>query len=229
MSSWADGLMAAVSALGASAAVCAGAVAAARLLRIDLLVNRSAAPGPDPREVIDLMAELAGLAKREGLLSLEGHLKSLGNPLLTAGVGMAIDGVPADRIELSLLSEAEADLGDSRAETLLERYPVAVPASGAAMIVGAVLGTGGTMAGIGAIVGGVGAGVFFAGILIAMRLFSPPRGVSTAAAGRAMAGMLTARGVALIRQGFDGPATRAALSGLLPPRAQEAAARAQAA
>ncbi|MBE3563169.1 MAG: flagellar motor stator protein MotA [Hydrogenibacillus schlegelii] len=47
---------------------------------------------PDPNDLIDRFMEWAQIARREGLLALEGHLEAIEDPFLKNGMKMVVDG-----------------------------------------------------------------------------------------------------------------------------------------
>lgn len=64
--------------------------------------------GKSPVEVIELMSKLSDKARREGLLSLEGDIGNIGDPFLTNGLKMAIDGSAPETIDATLRLEVLA-------------------------------------------------------------------------------------------------------------------------
>ena len=69
---------------------------------------------PDPRAEIRRFMQYAGIARRDGLLALEGQVASNSDPFLVRGLQMVIDGTPRDKIqqilqiELSCIQERHA-------------------------------------------------------------------------------------------------------------------------
>lgn len=62
----------------------------------------------DPRAIIKQILEMAQLARKEGLLSLEQHTQNLKNEFLKKGLGMVIDGIEQDYIKDVLTIEIES-------------------------------------------------------------------------------------------------------------------------
>ncbi|HBE70577.1 MAG TPA: motility protein A [Planctomycetaceae bacterium] len=62
----------------------------------------------DLLEIINQLVSLAETARRDGLLALEGKMAEVEQPVIKAGLQMAIDGSDADTIEAVMRSEMEA-------------------------------------------------------------------------------------------------------------------------
>jgi chemotaxis protein MotA len=62
----------------------------------------------DPIKVIEQIVSLAETARREGLLSLENHMEEIDNPLLSAGIRMAVDGMSPEIVESIMNTEIDA-------------------------------------------------------------------------------------------------------------------------
>lgn len=62
----------------------------------------------DPAAIVELIADMSGQARKEGLLSLETTMKSLDNDFLKRGLGMVIDGVEHSYIEEVLNAEIDS-------------------------------------------------------------------------------------------------------------------------
>ncbi len=62
----------------------------------------------DLLEIINQLVSLAEVARRDGLLALEGKMAEVQQPVIKAGLQMAIDGNDADTIESVMRSEMEA-------------------------------------------------------------------------------------------------------------------------
>lgn len=60
-----------------------------------------------PAEEIDRIIEYANLARKEGLLALEGKVKELDDPFFAKGVQLVIDGFPAETVRDIMELEAE--------------------------------------------------------------------------------------------------------------------------
>ncbi len=59
-------------------------------------------------QLIEQIVELAEVARREGLLALEGKLEEVENPFIVLGIQMAVDGTSAEVIEAIMQTEIEA-------------------------------------------------------------------------------------------------------------------------
>ena len=62
----------------------------------------------DLAAIITQLVELADVARRDGLLALEGKMNEVENPIIKGGLQMAIDGNDADSIEAVMRTEMEA-------------------------------------------------------------------------------------------------------------------------
>ena len=67
-----------------------------------------------PAETVDLLADLAGVARRHGLLELEKRLSAVPDPFLRGALQMVADGVPAERLRRVLEQETEARRREDR-------------------------------------------------------------------------------------------------------------------
>jgi chemotaxis protein MotA len=233
MSFWTEGVPIMIAALAASAAICGGAIAAAKLARIDGLLARWTAGVPGPDVLIDQLSGMADLAKREGLLSLERHVQSLREPLLVAGVGMIIEGVPAARIMETIEAEscAEAATGPwpRRALAWLTNHPQPIAGLSAATLLVIFLSSRGDLMQTGQAAAAAGLGVLLVGVLGMAVVGSPERTGAGNEARRVLSGLVLAKGIAMIRQGMDGPAVRSGLMAMLPQGARGTAVRSKAA
>ena len=69
---------------------------------------------PTLDERISTLCDLAGKARREGLLALDREIGAVRDPFLRAGLRMAVDGVPPEHLEAVLESEIAARTSDER-------------------------------------------------------------------------------------------------------------------
>lgn len=63
----------------------------------------------DPYEMIDRLVQMAERARREGLLALQDDVASLGNPLLSRGVQMIVDGTDPEVVRATMETQVELD------------------------------------------------------------------------------------------------------------------------
>lgn len=63
--------------------------------------------GVDRRKLVDKMLDIAGAARKEGLLALESKLPEIDNPFLRRGVRLLVDGTEADAVVSMLELEME--------------------------------------------------------------------------------------------------------------------------
>jgi chemotaxis protein MotA len=93
---------------------------------------------PTMDERIATLVDLAGTARREGLLALDREIHGLGDPFLRAGLQLAIDGVPPEHLEAVMEGEIAARTSDERvAARFFARMGGASPTIG---IIGTVIG-----------------------------------------------------------------------------------------
>jgi chemotaxis protein MotA len=64
--------------------------------------------GMGAEQVVKLMGELSEKARRDGILALESEIEKLGDPFLSSGLKMAVDGVDPSAIESTLRLELVA-------------------------------------------------------------------------------------------------------------------------
>lgn len=86
---------------------------------------------PKPAEQIDRIVSLASLARKEGLLALEGKLKEIEDPFFAKGLQLVIDGFPADTVRQIL--ELEANWSSARhgvGKKMLDQLAAYAPAFG---------------------------------------------------------------------------------------------------
>lgn len=94
--------------------------------------------GPRTADLIDLVVELATIARRQGMLPLENRARTIPDPFLRHGLQLAVDGVPTDRLRSILEREMAAHRTDDRAaERFFARLGGYAPTVG---IIGTVIG-----------------------------------------------------------------------------------------
>jgi chemotaxis protein MotA len=94
--------------------------------------------GPRTDELIDLVVELATIARRQGMLPLENRALAIEDPFLRHGLQLTVDGVPTDRLRSILEREMVAYRTDDRAaERFFARLGGYAPTIG---IIGTVIG-----------------------------------------------------------------------------------------
>jgi chemotaxis protein MotA len=74
----------------------------------------SSVPVLRPAGTVDLIADLAGVARRDGLLQLEKRLAGVPDPFLRRALQMVVDGVPAEQLRRVLEQETEARRREDR-------------------------------------------------------------------------------------------------------------------
>lgn len=109
------------------------------VLRIGSLIRKTIVSRQiQPQEVIDQFMEMAYLARREGILALEPHIKSLDNLYVRKGLQLMVDGIEPEVIRN--IMETEIDNTAARHETgvgLLNALASYAPAMG---LIGTVIG-----------------------------------------------------------------------------------------
>jgi len=94
--------------------------------------------GPRTTDLIDLVVELATIARRQGMLPLENRARTLTDPFLRHGLQLTVDGVPTERLRSILEREMAAYRTDDRAaERFFARMGGYAPTVG---IIGTVIG-----------------------------------------------------------------------------------------
>jgi chemotaxis protein MotA len=88
----------------------------ADLRRIGAWFRLAFAPVPvlRPAGTVDLIADLAGVARRDGMLDLEKRLPAVDDPFLRHALQMVVDGVPAERLRRVLEQESAARRREDR-------------------------------------------------------------------------------------------------------------------
>jgi chemotaxis protein MotA len=225
---WLQDVVGVIGLVAAAIGACVLAVVIARQSRLEAVLRRwGGEDAPEPRVVIAMLAECAEVARKQGLLALEGFVAQVREPILARGVSLAVEARTPEEIRDALHAEVEA-LAARRAGAAASLGTVALCIRGVglaaltAVVVGAsvlvvagpeVLPAPGLLMGAGMAVGvlaGVGGGI------LGMR-------GERAQAGNVLAGLLIAEGVALIRAGQDGWTVERALARLLPDEPQGAA------
>lgn len=93
---------------GALAALCI-AFPLGSLLKMPKVLKKLFFPKhPDMKPVITQLVELAEIARRDGILALEGKTEEIEDPFVLLGIQMAVDGTDAELMERILRSEMEA-------------------------------------------------------------------------------------------------------------------------
>ncbi|HEV7204482.1 MAG TPA: motility protein A [Jatrophihabitans sp.] len=124
--------------VGTFGAACAGAMFDDVKALPKQLIRAFTAKPSTPGDSVDVIVALAGRARREGLLSLEGEIAAVENPFLKRALEMAVDGTDADELGEILGAEIDAKrAGDGAAAKLFHDMGGFSPTIG---IIGTVLG-----------------------------------------------------------------------------------------
>lgn len=93
---------------GALAAICI-AFPFAALFLIPGVIKKVVKPSvPDLKPVIRQLVEFSEIARRDGILALEGKTEEIADPFILLGIQMAVDGTDSELMEAVLRSEMEA-------------------------------------------------------------------------------------------------------------------------
>ncbi|MGY1808160.1 motility protein A [Blastococcus sp. SYSU D00669] len=216
----------------------AGAVVAGSAMddvrKVGRWVRQALAPArvPTAAQRIDVLVDLAGRARREGLLALDRQVGDVDDPFLRRGLRLAIDGTDPERLKAYLEAEISVLQAEDRAAArFFARMGGYAPTVG---IIGTVVGLMHVMGRLDQpdTIGPLVASAFVAtlwGVLSANVLWLPmsARILRTSALRSAQLELLLT-GIAEIQAGTNPRLVRQRLTGLLPP-AEAAAARARAA
>jgi chemotaxis protein MotA len=94
--------------------------------------------GPQAADLIDLVVDLATVARRHGMLPLENRARAIEDPFLRHGLQLTVDGVPTEQLRSILEREMAAYRTDDRAaERFFARLGGYAPTVG---IIGTVIG-----------------------------------------------------------------------------------------
>jgi flagellar motor component MotA len=175
------------------------------------------APGVD----IERLASLAGIAKTEGLLSLESHIAGSGDEILETGLHFLVEGAPRPRIrrELELVLDrrisAETKAGGGRWTRVA--HIVVLAAAIAGLVTAWRVGT--TAPGY---LPAVAAYLICMASLLGLAFVGPlcDRSFAVAGSGVALSGLLSLEALLLISDRADAATVRDHLTGLLPPSAR---------
>lgn len=227
---WLEGIPTLLAIAMAAVGACGIALAAAHAMDLPTLLARKQ-PAASPEQAVDRIAQIADVARREGLLAAELMVDAGREPILAMGISLAIEGATPDTVRERLDSQVQARVAlPARGGSPLRgpSFPPILTMAAAGMVLAVILGFArdpGSLGGLPALaVLGI-AGVMAIGVSV---LGSRDRSHVSKTDG-ALAALLEAAGAGMIRQGFDGSAVRAHLTGLLPPSARPRVAPAKAA
>jgi chemotaxis protein MotA len=123
---------------GSIGAAVAGGLMADALATPKTLIRAFTGKPPKPGEVVGVIVELAGRARREGLLALESAAAEIEDPFLKRGLQLAIDGTDAEEVASILSSEVETKrAADTAAAKIFADMGAYAPTIG---IIGTVMG-----------------------------------------------------------------------------------------
>ena len=171
-------------------------------------------------------AALAGLAKEEGILSLETRITGCGDEILESGVRLLVEGAPKARIRRELEHvldrriSAETRAGGGRWTRVTHLLVLAAAIAG--LVAAWRVGT--TAPGLAQ---GVTAFLFCMASLLGLAFVGPlcDRAFAVAGAGVAFSGLLSLETIVLISDRADAATVRSRLAELLPPSYDTGAAR----
>lgn len=94
--------------VGGSAASLFAAYPLAKVLKLPSVLQKTLKPaGGDPNELISQIVSFAEVARRDGILALEGMTDQMNDDLLVLGIKMAVDGTDPDLIEQIMDADIE--------------------------------------------------------------------------------------------------------------------------
>ena len=94
--------------IGGATAACLTAFPLARFLRLPSVMMKTVfAKSQDPVELVKQLVELAEVARRDGILALEGSIENIEDEFLVRGIQMAVDGSDPEQIETIMETELE--------------------------------------------------------------------------------------------------------------------------
>lgn len=220
MPAWLEGIPTILS-LSAVAVVSAlFALWIAHLLGLHRKGRHGATSSRSPDAMVERLASLADVAKREGLLSLEEKLDPHQEPLVACAVALALEGAPMNKIQEALDAEVDAAAarrsGWARTFASISHLPYMLTISGCALLLITLISHAQDPAGTGLISVSAGVGLFLMGLLMTAAV---PALVSTLpehAAAQTYYKLLQSTGAILICSGADSHRVRTQLQGLLP-------------
>lgn len=178
-----------------------------------------------PTEQIDRIMEYANLARKEGLLALEGKLKEVDDRFFAKGVQLVVDGFSADTVREILELEAEVEKHRHNiGKTMLQQLGTFAPAFGMVeTLIGLVqmLSNLSDPSKIGAGMAGALVGTFY-GAFLANLVFLPMAGkLDIRAKEEFQLRELMIEGIVAIQSGEKPQLIKEKLKGYLPPSARE--------
>lgn len=216
-----DGVPRALGIAAASVGAALGALAVARVLRLDrLFTTAGRAPMPSLEAEVRDLSSLADLALCQGMLGLESHVAACGDDFLIRAVSLAVEGAHPDEIRSRM--DADIDAGGvgapkpvSRLILRLAHVPQFVPMLSAAGLV-VIMATAGSEPASIAPAAAAGFTLFAAGLISGAVIGPLADRIASRQAALIMLRMLQVEAVASIRSGCDGHAVEARLRALLP-------------
>lgn len=180
---------------------------------------------PDPRALISKLIEFATIARREGILALEGKVDDSGDDFLQKSIQLAIDGTAPELIKDILTTEvAFMEDRHAKGQSILESLGGAAPAFG---MIGTLIGLVQMLAGMDD-PSQIGAGMAVAllttlyGSILANVLFLPLAGVlKVRTAGELLVAEVTIEGILAIQSGDNPRAVEQKLKAFLSPAQRE--------
>jgi chemotaxis protein MotA len=101
------------------------------LLTVPRIVGKLFGGSPNYREIIERLTKFSEVARRDGLLALEGHLKDIGDETFRKGLQMAIDGTSSEDIQKFFDTHMEvAEKDHEHGKKIIECYEKWAPSFG---------------------------------------------------------------------------------------------------
>lgn len=218
MPTWLEGIPTLLAIAMAGLGACGIALAAAQALNLPKHFAPKQ-PAPSPEDAVDRIAHVAEVARRQGLLAAESMVDAGREPILALGISLAIEGASPDTVRERLDTQVQAQVAlPARGGGPLwsPSAPPVLILGASGMVLAVILAFARDPVSLGMMPALVVLGVGGALTIGASVLGSRDRSHASKTDG-ALAALLEAAGAGMIRQGFDGSAVRAHLTGLLPP------------
>jgi chemotaxis protein MotA len=202
----------------AAVGACGTALAAAHMLKLHRHIAPQR-PVRSPEEAVVRIAEIAEVARRQGLLTAESLVDAGREPILAMGISLAIEGAAPDVVRERLDAQVQARVALPVRGISPFWGPSVSPVlalAAAGMVLAVILAYARNPASLGTL--SALAMLSVAGAMVVGVVVLGARDQSHASKNdTALAALLEAAGAGMIRQGFDGGAVQAHLTGLLPP------------
>lgn len=232
MPAWPEGIPTVIAVCAAAVGSAATALGLARIFGLQRALDRAGPTIQDPQLLITRCAELAQIAKQEGVLSVEQHVDPRTESLLACGVALAVNGAEPEVIRDALEAETLRLMAFSWRRAMLNalaRTPQLFLTSGAAILVIQMVTHASDPLSVRMFAAGTGVVLLF-GSMIGLTLVDPgSRKNAATPAEKLLLAAIQSEAAVLIAQGRDAAAVRTKLLAMLPPSSRGQAHLAEAA